>query len=127
MLASLFDDPKAFFGNFATAILNLIDTATQMWGAVEAAWERDVINGDARSRAAFFSYTAVSLFGVKGLDKLGKMGKAAGATKKPDNSLPYNAMQTDKLKDTVKSNVTTIIQEKTKQASDFWQNYLGCW
>ena len=30
-------------------------------------------------------------------------------------------MQTDKLKDMVKSNVTTIIQEKTKQASDFWQ------
>ena len=122
MLASLFDDPKAFFGNLATAILNPIDTVTQMWAAVETAWERDVINGDARSRAAFFSYTAVSLFGVKGLDKLGKMGKAAGATKKPDNSLPYNAMQTDKLKDTVKSNVTAIIQEKTKQASDFWQS-----
>ena len=122
MLASLFDDPKAFFGNLATAILNPIDTVTQMWAAVEAAWERDFINGDARSRAAFLSYTAVSLFGVKGLDKLGKMGKAAGATKKPDNSLPYNTMQTDKLKDTVKSNVTAIIQEKTKQASDFWQS-----
>ena len=43
-------------------------------------------------------------------------------TKKPADSLPYNAMQTDKLKDTVKTNVTAIIQEKTKQASDFWQS-----
>ena len=68
----MFSDPKAFFGNLATAILNLIDTVTQRWAAVEVAWERDVINGDARSRAAFFSYGAVSVFGLKGLDKLGK-------------------------------------------------------
>ena len=48
----------------ATAILNPINTAIQIWVALGVAWERDVINGDTRSRV-------VSLFCVKGLDKLG--------------------------------------------------------
>ena len=50
------------------------------------------------------------------------LARPTGSTKKKDESLPYNAMQTDKLKDTVKSNVTAIVQEKTKQTSDFWQS-----
>ena len=72
-LVGMFSDPKAFFGNLVTAILNPMDTVIQMWAALEVAWERDVINGDTCSRAAFFSYGAVSVFGLKGLDKLGKV------------------------------------------------------
>ena len=90
-----------------------------MWGAVEAAWERDVINGDARSRAEFFSYAAVSVVGLKGVDKLGKAGKA---TSKADTTLPYNALKTDKLKDTVKANVYATVQQKTQQAANFWKS-----
>ncbi len=105
-----------------TAILNPIDTGKQMWGAVEAAWERDVINGDARSRAEFFSYGVVSVIGVKGLDKLGKAGKLGNAASKANNALPYNAMKTDKLKETLKSNVYSTVQQKTQQAADFWKS-----
>ena len=105
-----------------TAILNPIDTGKQMWGAVEAAWERDVVNGDARSRVEFFSYRVVSVIGVKGLDKLGKAGKLGNAASKADNTLPYNAMKTDKLKETLKSNVYSTVQQKTRQAADFWKS-----
>jgi predicted ribonuclease toxin of YeeF-YezG toxin-antitoxin module len=121
-LKAMFTDPKAFFGGLATAILNPIDTATMMWNALETAWERDVINGDARSRAAFFSYGAVSVFGLKGLDKIGKAGKLGTAASKADNSLPYNAMKTDALKNTLKTNVHAVINEKTKQAADLWKS-----
>jgi len=102
--------------------MNPIDTATQMWGAVEVAWERDVMNGDARSRAEFFSYATVSVFGLKGVDKLGKAGKVGNATSKADTTLPYNALKTDKLKDTVKANVYATVQQKTEQAAAFWKS-----
>ena len=122
LLKNLFTDPIGFFGGLATAIMNPIDTASQMWGAVEVAWERDVVNGDARSRAEFFSYTAVSIFGLKGVDKLGKVGKVGNATSKADTTLPYNALKTDKLKETVKANVYATVQQKTQQASNFWKS-----
>ena len=93
-----------------------------MWGAVEVAWERDVINGDARSRAEFFSYATVSVVGLKGVDKLGKAGKVGNATSKADTTLPYNALKTDKLKETVKANVYATVQQKTEQAATFWQS-----
>ena len=122
LLKNLFTDPIGFFGGLATAIMNPIDTFSQMWSAVEAAWERDVINGDARSRASFFSYTLVSVVGLKGVDKLGKAGKLGTAASKADNSLPYNAMKTDALKNTLKTNVQAVINEKTKQAAAFWNS-----
>ncbi|WP_156117043.1 T7SS effector LXG polymorphic toxin [Lysinibacillus odysseyi] len=122
LLKNLFTDPVGFFGGLATAIMNPIDTAKQMWGAVEAAWERDVVNGDARSRAEFFSYGIVSVIGVKGLDKLGKAGKLGNAASKADNTLPYNAMKTDKLKETLKTNVYATVQQKAQQAADFWKS-----
>ena len=122
LLKNLFTDPIGFFGGLATAIMNPIDTATQMWGAVEVAWERDVINGDARSRASFFSYAVVSVVGLKGVDKLGKVGKVGTASSKADNALPYNAMSTDKLKETLKTNVYANVQQKTQQAADFWKS-----
>ena len=122
LLKNLFTDPIGFFGGLATAITNPIDTATQMWGAVEVAWERDVVNGDARSRAEFFSYATVSVFGLKGVDKLGKVGKA---TSKADTTLPYNAMKTDKLQETVKANVYAHVQQKTEQATNFWKSNFG--
>ena len=102
--------------------MNPIDTATQMWGAVEVAWERDVVNGDARSRASFFSYTVVSVVGLKGVDKLDKAGKVGHATSKADTTLPYNAMKTDKLKETVKANVYATVQQKNQQATNFWKS-----
>ncbi|WP_413365183.1 hypothetical protein [Lysinibacillus sp. 3P01SB] len=122
LLKNLFTDPVGFFGGLATAIMNPIDTAKQMWGAVEAAWERDVVNGDARSRAEFFSYAVVSVVGLKGVDKLGKAGKVGKAASKADNTLPYNAMKTDKLKETLKTNVYATVQQKTQQAADFWKS-----
>ena len=82
LLKSLFTDPIGFVGGIATAIMNPVDTFNAMWDAVETAWNRDVINGDAHSRAEFFSYAIVSVVGLKGIDKLGKTGKLAGAASK---------------------------------------------
>ena len=74
------------------------------------------------SRAEFFSYATVSVFGLKGVDKLGKVGKVGNATSKADTTLPYNALKTDKLKETVKANVYANVQQKTEQAAAFWKS-----
>jgi len=65
------------------------------------------------------SLSLPNFFGLKGVDKLGKAGKA---TSKADTTLPYNAMKTDKLQETVKANVYANVQQKTEQASNFWKS-----
>lgn len=80
-----------------------------IWSAISTAWERDVVNGDAKSRTAFFTYGLTSLgigiFGDKGIGKAGTVAKAgakgisntfqppipvmAGVLSQP--SVPYNA------------------------------------
>ncbi|PLR94614.1 hypothetical protein [Bacillus sp. T33-2] len=54
--------------------MNPIDIGKYIWDSIEAAWERDVVNDDVRSTAKFFSYGLVSIFALKGLDKIGKAG-----------------------------------------------------
>ena len=68
------------------------------------------------------SLSLPNFFGLKGVDKLGKAGKVGNATSKADTTLPYNAMKTDKLKETVKANVYATVQQKTEQAATFWQS-----
>src|SRR5699024_3001297 len=57
---------------------------------------RDVIHGDAESRAHWFTYAVGSIFGFKGLDKAGRVSVQAakqGAQKagqKLDELLPYH-------------------------------------
>ena len=122
LLKSLFTDPIGFFKGILTAIMNPIDTFNMMWDAVETAWNRDVINGDARSRASFFSYTLVSIVGLKGIDKVGKLGRASGAAGRVDSSPPYNVFQTDKLKELINTNVFTYMREQAGRTWDLMKS-----
>ncbi|MDR6999668.1 hypothetical protein [Neobacillus niacini] len=110
---AIITDPLGFFKGIGNAILYPVDTFKYLYGAVEQAWERDVTNGDARSRAKFFTYSLVSLVGLKGIDKVGKVGKLGklgkGAVKVTESGsksiLPYNVFRTEKLKEQVTNGV----------------------
>lgn len=69
------------FENIMFAIQHPIQTFEATWKAVSESWERDVINGDANSRAHWFGYAvgtiATSIIGTKGADKAVKLVKAA--------------------------------------------------
>src|SRR5699024_4581226 len=73
-----------------------IETAKYIGKAIYDSFIRDVIHGDAESRAHWFTYAIGSVFGFKGLDKAGKAGVQAakqGAQKagqKLDELLPYH-------------------------------------
>lgn len=69
------------FENLMFAIQHPIQTFEAMWNSVAESWERDVINGDAASRAHWFGYAvgtiATSIIGTKGADKAVKLLKVA--------------------------------------------------
>ncbi|MCS0789041.1 LXG domain-containing protein [Cytobacillus firmus] len=73
-----------------------------IWSAVTRAWERDVINGDAKSRTAFFTYGLASLgigiLGDKGIGKAGSIAKTVGQAGKGEKALSiYTPVQTPVL------------------------------
>ncbi|WP_162785152.1 T7SS effector LXG polymorphic toxin [Bacillus sp. P14.5] len=104
-LIALFTDPIGFFKGIINTVLHPIDTAKYIWKDLKQSFEEDVVNGDVRSRARYFSYTgtyiAASIFGTKGIDKVGKLGKAGNS--KPD--LPYNVITTAKIKSFIQNGV----------------------
>lgn len=70
-----------------------------LWSAVTTAWEREVINGDAKSRTAFFTYGLTSLgigiLGDKGIGKAGTIAKTVGQAGKGEKALSiYTPVQT---------------------------------
>ncbi|WP_264741145.1 T7SS effector LXG polymorphic toxin [Cytobacillus firmus] len=70
-----------------------------IWSAVTSAWERDVINGDAKSRTAFFTYGLTSLgigiLGDKGIGKAGTIARTVGLAGKGEKALSiYTPVQT---------------------------------
>ncbi|MCS0670734.1 T7SS effector LXG polymorphic toxin [Cytobacillus firmus] len=77
-----------------------LDMPKYIWSAVSSAWERDVINGDAKSRTAFFTYGLTSLgigiLGDKGIGKAGTIAKTFGQAGKGEKALsiytPVQAM-----------------------------------
>lgn len=82
-------------GNIWDAIVNIDDTLGGLWNSITESFVRDVINGDAKSRAEWFGYAAgqilLALIGTKGLDKAAKAGKAGRLGKVGDgliNKLP---------------------------------------
>ncbi|MDR6999664.1 hypothetical protein [Neobacillus niacini] len=129
---AIITDPLGFFKGMGNAVLHPIDTFKYMRGAVEQAWERDVTNGDARSRAKFFTYSLVSLVGLKGIDKVGKVGKlgklgkgASKATKAgPKGLLPYNVFRTERLKEQVTNGVEAAFHHGKDQAHKFLNSNL---
>ncbi|URM33141.1 LXG domain-containing protein [Cytobacillus firmus] len=76
-----------------------LDMPKYIWSAVTSAWERDVVNGDAKSRTAFFTYGLTSLgigiLGDKGIGKAGTIAKTVRQAGKGEKALPiYTPVQT---------------------------------
>ncbi|MGP1906850.1 T7SS effector LXG polymorphic toxin [Metabacillus sp. JX24] len=131
LIIAIFTDFPGLVMGIINAVINIDETIGAMIGALEAAWERDVINGDARSRSRFFTYgivSAAATYFTLGLDKvskagkLSKLGKLAEAEK--PKSIPFNVMDTAKLKDYMKENVIKEAHRYKKQISDFVQSNL---
>ncbi|MDD9309861.1 HNH/ENDO VII family nuclease [Cytobacillus firmus] len=76
-----------------------LDMPKYIWSAVTSAWERDVVNGDAKSRTAFFTYGLTSLgigiLGDKGIGKAGTIDKTVRLAGKGEKAFPiYTPVQT---------------------------------
>ena len=76
-----------------------LDMPKYIWSAVTSAWERDVVNGDAKSRTAFFTYGLTSLgigiLGDKGIGKAGTIAKTVRLAGKGEKAFPiYTPVQT---------------------------------
>ncbi|MGN7179179.1 T7SS effector LXG polymorphic toxin [Cytobacillus sp. SAFR-174] len=69
-----------------------LDMPKYIWSAVSSAWERDVVNGDAKSRTAFFTYgltsLGISILGDKGIGKAGAVAKTVRQAGKGEKALP---------------------------------------
>ncbi|MGX1194609.1 T7SS effector LXG polymorphic toxin [Metabacillus sp. SLBN-84] len=131
LIIAIFTDFPGLVMGIINAVINIDETIGAMIGALEAAWERDVINGDARSRSRFFTYGTLSIaatFFTGGLDKVSKAGKLSKLGKLADaekpKSIPFNVMDTAKLKDYMKENVIKEAHRYKKQINDFVQSNL---
>ncbi|MED2975857.1 T7SS effector LXG polymorphic toxin [Bacillus swezeyi] len=76
-------NPMETLEGIANTIIHPVDTFNAMKQGIEESFQRDVINGDAESRARWFTYAtgmvATSIVGTKGADKVGKVAKAGKA------------------------------------------------
>jgi hypothetical protein len=76
----IFHPIKTIKGIF-NAVLHPVETVKGAWKLVSESFKRDVIHGDASSRAEWFGYVVASLFGAKGVDKAGKLSKVSMLSK----------------------------------------------
>lgn len=81
----IIQDPKA-------SVQPLIDMPKYIWSGIKDAWNRDVVNGDAESRSAFFSYglttLGIGLLGDKGISKAGNIVKTVDTAVKGIKKAP---------------------------------------
>ncbi|MBA4603417.1 hypothetical protein H2C83_14075 [Thermoactinomyces sp. AMNI-1] len=63
------------------AISHSIETGKAIWQSISESWIRDVVKGDAKSRAEWFGYAAgqivLAIVGTKGIDKTAKLAKGS--------------------------------------------------
>ena len=82
----LADDPKSTLAGIGR---KAIDMPKYVWEGITNAWKRDVLKGDATSRAEFFTYAFVTIgLGVvadKGASKVGTLAKTGGQASKAKN------------------------------------------
>ncbi|WP_082197450.1 T7SS effector LXG polymorphic toxin [Rossellomorea vietnamensis] len=126
-LIALFTDPIGFFKGIIHTVLHPIDTAKYIWKDLKQSFEEEVVNGDVRSRARYFSYggtyIAASIFGAKGVDKVGKMGKAGKMSSKTD--VPYNVMTTAKIKSFIHNGVKSTFGKVEDTAHQLLSSRTG--
>jgi hypothetical protein len=101
--------------NLFHAIAHPIDTIKAIWQSISESFIRDVIHGDAKSRAEWFGYAlgeiVLAVVGTKGADKVGKMARASKLARKGSSLL-------EKLP----APVQKVQKVFTK---DFWKNAAG--
>ncbi|WP_282242529.1 hypothetical protein [Psychrobacillus sp. NEAU-3TGS] len=77
----IIQDPKATLDATVEAVTNLVETFNVIKSAISSSYERDMVNGDANSRAYWVTYAlgtvATSIVGTKGVGALTKSGVAA--------------------------------------------------
>jgi LXG domain of WXG superfamily/GHH signature containing HNH/Endo VII superfamily nuclease toxin len=126
-LIALFTDPIGFFKGIIHTVLHPIDTAKYIWKDLKQSFEEEVVNGDVRSRARYFSYAgtyiAASIFGAKGVDKVGKMGKAGKMSSKTE--VPYNVMTTAKIKSFIHNGVKSTFGKVEDTAHQLLSSRTG--
>ncbi|UXH46446.1 T7SS effector LXG polymorphic toxin [Rossellomorea vietnamensis] len=126
-LIALFTDPIGFFKGIIHTVLHPIDTAKYIWKDLKQSFEEEVVNGDVRSRARYFSYAgtyiAASIFGAKGVDKVGKMGKAGKMSSKTD--VPYNVMTTASIKSFIHNGVKSTFGKVEDTAHQLLSSRTG--
>ncbi len=70
----------------------LIDMPKYIWTGIKEAWERDVVNGDIKSRSTFFSYglntLGIGILGDKGISKAGTIIKTVDKAAKGIRNIP---------------------------------------
>ena len=90
---SLINDP-------VRKVRQALDMPKYIWSAVSTAWDRDVVNGDAKSRTAFFTYGLTSLgigiLGDKGIGKAGTIAKTVRQAGKGEKGV-FTPVQTPAL------------------------------
>ncbi|MCC5804346.1 DNA/RNA non-specific endonuclease [Rossellomorea vietnamensis] len=126
-LIALFTDPIGFFKGILHTVLHPIDTGKYIWKGLEQSFKEEVVNGNVRSRARYFSYAgtyiAASIFGAKGVDKVGKMGKAGKMSSKTD--VPYNVMTTAKVKSFIHNGVKSTFGKVEDTAHQLLSSRTG--
>ena len=85
-IADIIAHPIETLKNLFHAIAHPIDTIKAIWQSISESFIRDVIHGDAKSRAEWFGYAlgeiVLAVVGTKGADKVGKMARASKLARK---------------------------------------------
>jgi hypothetical protein len=85
-IADIIAHPIETLKNLFYAIAHPIDTIKAIWQSISESFIRDVIHGDAKSRAEWFGYAlgeiVLAVVGTKGADKVGKMARASKLARK---------------------------------------------
>jgi hypothetical protein len=113
--------------NLFYAIAHPIDTIKAIWQSVSESFIRDVIHGDAKSRAEWFGYAlgeiVLAVVGTKGADKVGKMARASKLARKGSGLLeklpaPVQKVQKVFTKDFWKNAASTL----SRKLNINWKN-----
>ena len=71
--------------NILYAFQHPVETGKAIWKVISESWERDVVHGNAKTRAHWLGYVVgqvvLSIVGTKGVDKVAEIGKAAAISR----------------------------------------------
>jgi hypothetical protein len=119
-IADIIAHPIETLKNLFHAIAHPIDTIKAIWQSISESFIRDVIHGDAKSRAEWFGYAlgeiVLAVVGTKGADKVGKMARASKLARKGSSLLeklhaPVQKVQKVFTKDFWKNAASTLFRK----------------